>query len=132
MTSIIIEMSRLKQVLQLHESETSSTIASQLGINTKSPNAPKKEMPKVEFEKSDFPAVPSTYALYWLGHSSAILEIDGLRLLIDSVLDNAAPFPGLARRYTESPIPRNNIPNVDVVLITHDHYDHLEARMIKI
>lgn len=35
-------------------------------------------------------------ALYWLGHSSAILELDGVRILIDPVLENASPFPGIA------------------------------------
>lgn len=96
-----------------------------------SPNAPIQEIPKVGLQKNDFPAVPSSYTLYWLGHSSVILELDGLRLLIDPVLDNAAPFPGLVRRYTQSPISRKNLPQVDAVLITHDHYDHLESKTMK-
>lgn len=97
----------------------------------KSPNSPKYEIPKMALKKDDFPAVPSSYALYWLGHSSAIVELDGLRLLIDPVLENAGPFPGIARRYTSSPISRHELPEVDMVLITHDHYDHLEMETIK-
>lgn len=98
---------------------------------SKSPNAPKEDLPKVNLMKSDFSTIPSAYALYWLGHSSAILELDGLRILIDPVLENAAPFPGIAGRYTESPIKREELPDVDIVLLSHDHYDHLEARTIK-
>lgn len=98
---------------------------------SKSPNAPKKDLPKVNLTKSDFSPVPSAYALYWLGHSSAILELDGLRILIDPVLENAAPFPGIAGRYTESPIKRGELPDIDIVLLSHDHYDHLEARTMK-
>lgn len=98
---------------------------------TKSPNAPKEEFPKVNLSRSDFSEIPSSYALYWLGHSSAIIELDGLRILIDPVLQNAAPFAGIVDRYVESPIQREELPDVDIVLISHDHYDHLEARTIK-
>lgn len=98
---------------------------------SKSPNAPKEQLPIVKLTKDDFPAVPSDYALYWLGHSSAIIELDGLRILIDPVLQNAAPFPGIVDRYVESPIKREELPDVDIVLISHDHYDHLEARTMK-
>lgn len=97
----------------------------------KSPNSPIHEIPKVELKKNDFTSVPSSYALYWLGHSSAIVELDGLRLLIDPVLENAGPFPGIARRFTSSPISRHELPEVDAVLITHDHYDHLEMETMK-
>ena len=97
----------------------------------KSPNAPVGELPKVTLTKKDFAAEPSAYVLYWLGHSSAILELDGVRVLIDPVLENAAPFPGIVSRYTASPIKREELPDVDAVLITHDHYDHLEVKTIK-
>ena len=98
---------------------------------TKSPNAPKENIPTVKLTKDDFSIIPSDYALYWLGHSSAIIEMDGLRILVDPVLQNAAPFPGIAGRYVESPIRREELPDIDIVLISHDHYDHLEARTIK-
>lgn len=97
----------------------------------KSPNAPTEELPKVVLRKTDFATEPSAYALYWLGHSSAILELDGVRMLIDPVLENAAPFPGIVRRYTTSPIKREELPDMDVVLITHDHYDHLEMATMR-
>ncbi len=97
----------------------------------RSPYAPARELPKATLTKNDFTAVPSAYALYWLGHSSVILELDGVRMLIDPVLENAAPFPGIVRRYTASPIERKELPDVNAVLITHDHYDHLEMATMR-
>lgn len=97
----------------------------------KSPHAPARELPKVVLKKTDFAANPSAYALYWFGHSSVLLELDGVRILIDPVLENAAPLPGVVPRYTTSPIKREELPHVDAVLITHDHYDHLEVKTIK-
>ncbi|MCD8044535.1 MAG: MBL fold metallo-hydrolase [Tannerellaceae bacterium] len=117
--------------LEFYPERTTGGNAGMKRFFTQSPNAPKEDLPKVNLTRSGFSAVPSNYALYWLGHSSAILELDGIRILIDPVLDNAAPFPGIAGRYTGSPVKRKELPDIDIVLISHDHYDHLEARTIK-
>ena len=92
----------------------------------KSPNAPEKALPKVMLNKSDFPEKPEAFAVYWLGHSSAIIELNGARLLIDPVFDNAGPLPGITKRYDEAPLKRSELPDVDFVVLTHNHYDHLE------
>ncbi|WP_051359966.1 MBL fold metallo-hydrolase [Adhaeribacter aquaticus] len=97
----------------------------------KSPNAPKFELPKQVLTKKDFPEVPSAYAAYWLGHSTAIIELDGYRILIDPIFENAGPLPIIARRMSPSPLRREELPDIDIVIITHDHYDHLEAETIK-
>lgn len=97
----------------------------------RSPNAPVNELPVKSLVKKDFPSVPSDYALYWLGHSSVILELDGIRIIIDPVLENAAPVSGVVQRYVNSPIKRSELPDLDIVLITHDHYDHLEMETMR-
>jgi L-ascorbate metabolism protein UlaG (beta-lactamase superfamily) len=98
---------------------------------SKSQNAPDKPLPKIMLDKSSFSDPPSDYALYWLGHSSAILELDGKRLLFDPVFDNAAPFPFMVQRYDKSPIKREDLPAVDYIIITHNHYDHLEKETVR-
>lgn len=98
---------------------------------SKSPNALESELPMVRLDKHSFSTQPEEFALYWLGHSSAILELNGKRIMIDPVLENAAPFPGIASRYSPSPLKREDIPELDYVLITHDHYDHLEYTTIR-
>jgi L-ascorbate metabolism protein UlaG (beta-lactamase superfamily) len=90
------------------------------------PNAPDAPFPKVALEASSFAAVPADLAAYWLGHSSLIVELEGKRLLVDPVFGNAAPVPGIVRRFTDAPLERDELPPLDYVLITHDHYDHLE------
>ena len=97
----------------------------------KSPNAPTDDLPKKQLKKEDFSDIPSAYSLYWLGHSSAIFEIAAKRIIIDPVIENAAPFPYITRRFSSSPINRSEFPHIDIVLITHDHYDHLEMKTIK-
>ena len=68
----------------------------------------------------------------WMGHSSMLLEIDGARVLIDPVWDDrAAPLTWAGpKRFFAPPLPLEKLPRVDVVLISHDHYDHLGAQTI--
>lgn len=97
----------------------------------RSPNAPDKPLPKIPLDRGDFSDRPSDYALYWLGHSSAILELDGKRLLFDPVFGNAAPLPFLVPRYDAAPLGREDLPPLDYIVITHNHYDHLERRTVR-
>ena len=94
----------------------------------KSKNAPHKQLPMV---KPVFDEKPSDFALYWLGHSAAIIELDNKRILIDPVFDNAAPIPFVVCRYGKSVIKRKELPKIDYILITHNHYDHLEKKTVK-
>jgi len=92
----------------------------------RSRNAPKVPLPTVKLVKGDFAGTPQELAAYWLGHSSLLLELDGKRLLIDPIFGNAAPVPFAVPRYVSSPVKRKDLPVPDFILITHDHYDHLE------
>lgn len=63
----------------------------------------------------------------WLGHSTVLLEIDGFRVLTDPVFgDRASPvrFAG-PKRFHPVPARLEELPPVDVVVLSHDHYDHL-------
>ena len=93
---------------------------------------PNGRLPMILLDKNSF-RQPENFAYYWLGHATAILELDGQRFLTDPVFDNANPLnlPLIAPRFQEAPISRENLPDIDVVLISHDHYDHLEATTIR-
>jgi L-ascorbate metabolism protein UlaG (beta-lactamase superfamily) len=64
----------------------------------------------------------------WLGHSTVLLEIDGWRVLTDPVWGTrASPFRLLGpKRFQPVPLRLRQMPKVDVVVISHDHYDHLD------
>lgn len=60
-----------------------------------SPYAPKTALPKIQLHKQDFSKTPMPFAVYWFGHSTALLELDGHRILIDPIFENAGPLPGI-------------------------------------
>ena len=95
-----------------------------------SENAPDFPLPQVELSPASFTEKPAPFAFYWLGHSSLIFELDGVRFMTDPVFGNAAPLPGIVRRYCEAPLKREDLPPLDFIIISHDHYDHLEYKTI--
>ena len=77
------------------------------------------------------PVAPGLRA-FWIGHASAYVEIDGLRLLIDPVFsDHASPFPLGPKRFHPPPIALAELPRIDAVVISHDHYDHLDMTTVR-
>jgi L-ascorbate metabolism protein UlaG (beta-lactamase superfamily) len=69
----------------------------------------------------------------WLGHSTVLIEIDGLRVLTDPVWGPRASPTRLAgpKRFQPVPVPLRALPPVDLVLVSHDHYDHLDYPTIR-
>lgn len=66
--------------------------------------------------------------LVWFGHSACMLEMDGKTLLLDPMFGRApSPFPAFGgKRYSDLPIEIETLPWVDAVILSHDHYDHLD------
>jgi L-ascorbate metabolism protein UlaG (beta-lactamase superfamily) len=68
----------------------------------------------------------------WLGHSTVMIEIDGLRVLTDPVWGKRASPSQLAgpKRFQPVPLALKGLPKLDAVVISHDHYDHLDVGTI--
>jgi L-ascorbate metabolism protein UlaG (beta-lactamase superfamily) len=83
--------------------------------------------------RPEFPEDAGDLAVTWFGHSSALVEIDGRRVLLDPVWgERVSPSPLVGpRRLHEPPIPVADLPPVDAVLISHDHYDHLDVPTVR-
>jgi L-ascorbate metabolism protein UlaG (beta-lactamase superfamily) len=69
----------------------------------------------------------------WLGHSTVLIEIDGVRVLTDPVWGPRASPLRLAgpKRFQPVPVALREMPPVDLVIISHDHYDHLDYPTIR-
>ena len=73
----------------------------------------------------------SDLQLFWLGHSTVLINIDSITILIDPVFDErVSVIVGSTERFQPAVINREGLPKVNAVIISHDHYDHLEKNSI--
>lgn len=72
-------------------------------------------------------------ALVWFGHSSYFLQVDGFKILVDPVFSgNASPFRLFGKAFEGSDnFNAEDLPELDLLILTHDHYDHLDWPSIK-
>ena len=75
----------------------------------------------------------STDYLVWIGHATYLINKDGLTILTDPVFSKRASpvrFAG-PKRLIPPAIPIDQLPNIDVITVSHNHYDHLDLRSLK-
>ena len=68
----------------------------------------------------------------WLGHSSLMINIDGYRIMTDPVFEKSVSFFGPSRYNGDVPLDTTQLSEVDVVIISHNHYDHLNKSSIEV
>ena len=95
---------------------------------------PEQPLPTVRVDPGVIGSAPGgDLHVTWLGHSTALIEIDGKVLLTDPVFEgqpSPVSFFGPTVFIDPLPLERADLPPVDVVVITHDHYDHLDHTTI--
>lgn len=95
---------------------------------------PKDTIPVVPFDKEAWAAVPAgMFAVAWFGHSSLLIKSGGTTFLVDPVFGERAStfsFAGPKRFAYAHHMSVDQLPHVDVVLLSHDHYDHLDHETI--
>jgi L-ascorbate metabolism protein UlaG (beta-lactamase superfamily) len=92
-------------------------------------SSPRKALPHMV---PDFSATTKT-KLIWFGHSSYFLQIDGIKVLVDPVFSkrpSPISFIGTGSYPGTDFVKAEDFPELDIILITHDHYDHMDYQSI--
>lgn len=94
--------------------------------------AARKPATPIPVEVPRFPQQTEDLAVTWFGHASALIEIDGLRVLVDPVWGKrASPSPTIGpARLHPIPLVLDALPELDVIVLSHDHYDHLDMTTV--
>ncbi|MCA9630721.1 MAG: MBL fold metallo-hydrolase [Myxococcales bacterium] len=94
---------------------------------------PTADLPLERRTRDDYAKPPeSGLRVSWFGHSSMLVEIDGKRILTDPVWGERASPSSLfgPTRFFEPPIALEELPELDAIVLSHDHYDHLDTESI--
>ncbi len=103
-------------------------------LTLKENREPKQPLPILPFDKEAFLAPSDSMKFIWYGHSVVLLRIQGKTLLIDPMLgpDTTPITPTKTKRFSEGTLDLiDEFPEIDAILITHDHYDHLDFASIQ-
>jgi L-ascorbate metabolism protein UlaG (beta-lactamase superfamily) len=103
-------------------------------VNNRAQVEPKRPLGPFRTDASVYAAeAASGLRVTWFGHSASLIEIDGMRVLVDPVWEQrASPFSFMGpKRFFEPTIALQALPKIDLVLISHDHYDHLGAKTVR-
>lgn len=87
----------------------------------------------IEAVKTDLRGIPpEENVMVWFGHSSYLLQVDGRRTLVDPVFHAASPVSFVGKPFAGTDIYKpEDMPDIDYLIITHDHWDHLDYRTVK-
>lgn len=95
---------------------------------------PEGDIPVVRIDPGIFETEPAPgLRTIWLGHASVLIEIDGQRILTDPVFsERASPFGFIGpKRFHPTPIELQQLSGIDAVVISHNHYDHMDQATIR-
>jgi len=92
--------------------------------------SPIDSLPSIKTDLLNLPV--NENVLVWFGHSSYFMQVNGKRFLVDPVFSgNASPLPGTTKSFKGADIYSvADLPNIDYLVISHDHYDHLDYETI--
>ncbi len=122
---------------QFHNTEPSTQIVAGSGLSLLLSALTRRDVGRppadIPLATAGYPEQAADMAVTWFGHATALIEVDGYRVLTDPVWServSPSPLVGPARLHPV-PVPLSALPPVDVVVISHDHYDHLDRETVR-
>lgn len=94
---------------------------------------PTHPLPIVRHTRADYRTPAPGLRATWLGHATTMVELEGRRVLFDPMFsERCSPFSFAGpKRFFPAPLPLSELPHIDVVAVSHDHYDHLDMPSIR-
>ena len=126
-----IFVNRRPNILEEMNKRIGPSVLFKFYFESKEGQSPKKPLPQTRPEFASF-LEDKTPKVIWFGHSTFLLNMSGITILVDPVFsDYASPVSFMIKRFQPPVITPNELPEIDYIVISHDHYDHLDYPTIK-
>lgn len=127
-----IFVNRLPDVLKRMRKEAMSFETLREWLRKDDSRIPAEHLPEVKPDLAEFTKPSDELKVIWLGHSTFLLNMSGKIILVDPGLSgSAAPFSFMVKRFQLPALSLEELPKIDIIVISHDHYDHLDAISMK-
>lgn len=125
-------VNRRQQVLDDNRKEAMSFSTFKEWFSKGVDRSPIKPLPQVKPDLVEFMKPSDEIKTIWFGHSTFLLNLNGKIVLVDPVFSgSASPFSFMVKRFQKPALELSELPPVDYVVISHDHYDHLDMESMK-
>jgi L-ascorbate metabolism protein UlaG (beta-lactamase superfamily) len=99
------------------------------GGSNRTPSLP---LPEVKPDLKEFLRNDGRQLKYiWMGHSTFLVNFEGRVILFDPVFNSASPVGFMVRRFQKPVLSLEELPPIDLIVLSHDHYDHLDSHVMK-
>lgn len=126
-------VNRRRSILdEMREKQNMLTLSIKFFFGGDDHKSPSEKLPEIKPDMTEFLKSSEGIKFIWFGHSTFLVNIDGKILLFDPVFsESAAPFSFIVKRFQDAVIQLEELPKIDYILISHDHYDHLDMQTIQ-
>ena len=119
-------------VTPISTSENSSAGSAWDFFFLKNERIPGEKLPEMQPTDTELAAPGDALGFIWFGHSTIMLDLGGTRVLFDPIFSsNASPVPFTVTRFQPPAVDLEAVGDIDLILISHNHYDHLDRPTIK-
>jgi L-ascorbate metabolism protein UlaG (beta-lactamase superfamily) len=128
------EFKNLSETIMMMKGFSMIKIAWNFFFNKPKNVSPPGRLPSVKTDLKNLPRLSSKNpVIVWFGHSSYLIYIHGLHILVDPVFSgHASPFSFTTKSFPGADIYGvDDLPSIDLLILTHDHYDHLDYETVR-
>ena len=126
-------VNRKADVLEkMRENQNMFTLTMRFIFGGEENQRPNEKLPEVKPNLEEFLEKSDGMKFIWFGHSTFLVNLEGKIILFDPVFSSsAAPFSFMIKRFQDAVLKLDEMPPVDYIILSHDHYDHLDMETIK-
>ncbi|MFN7263050.1 MAG: MBL fold metallo-hydrolase [Pseudobdellovibrionaceae bacterium] len=117
-----------KQMMSL---KNSFKVLNEVSLRRSPHRLPKKPLPFMTPDFHRFKSEAPDGSFVWFGHSSFMMKLDSRILLFDPAYFSLSPVQGIMNRFSPFPLDLETFPEIDYLILSHNHYDHLDLKALK-
>ena len=128
------EFKNLSETIMMAKDASMLKISWRFFFNKPKNISPPGDLPSVKTDLKNLSGISSKNpVIIWFGHSSYLIHLQGINILVDPVFSgHASPFSFITKSFPGADIYSiNDLPDIDLLILTHDHYDHLDYESIR-